>query len=135
MTMEYSPLIAPLVALVAWTIIVMLWMMVARFGEFRKAGINLRNAPPGGRGVDLEGKIDARAQWKSHNYNHLMEQPTIFYAIVLALALMGMDQPINVALVWVLSACASLTASSRRRSTRLRSASPCSRWPACACSA
>ena len=98
--MEYSPLIAPVVALVAWTIIIMLWMMVSRFGEFRKAGINLRNAPPGGRGVDLEGRIDAKAQWKSHNYNHLMEQPTIFYAIVLALALMGMDQPINVALAW-----------------------------------
>lgn len=98
--MNYSPLIAPVVALVAWTIIVMLWMMVARSGAFRKAGISLRNAPDGGRGVDLDGKVDARAQWKSHNYNHLMEQPTIFYAIVLALALMGMDQPINVALAW-----------------------------------
>ena len=98
--MEYSSLIAPVVALVAWSLVVMLWMVIARFGEFRKAGINLRNAPPGRRGVDLEGKIDARAQWKSHNYNHLMEQPTIFYAIVLALALMGMDQPINVALAW-----------------------------------
>ncbi len=98
--MHYSPLIAPVVALVAWTIVVMLWMMVTRFGEFRKAGINLRNAPAGGRGVDLEGKVDARAQWKSHNYNHLMEQPTIFYAIVLSLALMGMNHPVNVALAW-----------------------------------
>ena len=98
--MDYSPLIAPVVALVAWTIIVMLWMFVSRFGEFRKAGITLGNAPQGGRGVDLEGKVDARAQWKSHNYNHLMEQPTIFYAIVLALALMGMNHPINVMLAW-----------------------------------
>ena len=98
--MDYSPLIAPVVALVAWSIVMLFWMAYCRFGEFRKAGISLKTAPPGGRGVDLDGKIDARAQWKSHNYNHLMEQPTIFYAIVLALAMMGMDQPINVALAW-----------------------------------
>ena len=50
--------------------------------------------------MDLEGRADARAQWKSHNYNHLMEQPTIFYAIVITMALMGMDEPINVWLAW-----------------------------------
>jgi hypothetical protein len=98
--MEYSPLIAPIVALVAWTLIVMLWMLVARMGEFRRLGVTLGNIPNGARGVDLEGKAEASAQWKSHNYSHLMEQPTIFYAIVIALALMGMDQPINVWLAW-----------------------------------
>jgi hypothetical protein len=50
--------------------------------------------------VDLEGKAPDEAQWKSHNYIHLLEQPTIFYAIVIALALMGMDQPINQYLAW-----------------------------------
>jgi hypothetical protein len=98
--MEYSPLIAPVVALVAWTLVVMLWMLMSRMREFRRLGINFSNIPPGSRGVDLEGRADAKAQWKSHNYNHLMEQPTIFYAIVLALAMMGMDQPINVWLAW-----------------------------------
>jgi hypothetical protein len=39
-------------------------------------------------------------QWKSHNYSHLLEQPTLFYAIVITLALMGMDQPINLYLAW-----------------------------------
>jgi hypothetical protein len=98
--MEYSPLIAPVVALVAWTLVVMLWMLMSRMREFRRLGINFSNIPPGSRGVDLEGRADAKAQWKSHNYNHLMEQPTIFYAIALALAMMGMDQPINVWLAW-----------------------------------
>lgn len=98
--MNYSPLVAPVVALVAWTLVVMLWMLVARGREFRRLGINFSNIPAGGRGVDLEGRADPKAQWKSHNYNHLMEQPTIFYAIVLSLALMGMDQPINVWLAW-----------------------------------
>jgi hypothetical protein len=98
--MHYSPLLAPVVALVAWTLVVMIWMMVARYREFKRLGINGSNIPAGSRGVDLEGRADSQAQWKSHNYNHLMEQPTIFYAIVLALALMGMDHPVNVWLAW-----------------------------------
>jgi len=98
--MSYSPLLAPIVALVAWTLIIMLWMAVTRFAAFREMGINLSTVPPGSRGVNLDGKAPDWAQWKSHNYIHLMEQPTIFYAIVLVLALMGMDQPINLALAW-----------------------------------
>src|SRR3954451_1018631 len=98
--MHYSPIVAPVVALVAWTLVVMLWMFVARFGAFRKVGITLANAPRGGRGVDLEGRVDAADQWKSHNYNHLMEQPTIFYAIALTLALLGMGGGINYWLAW-----------------------------------
>ncbi|HEU0311082.1 MAG TPA: MAPEG family protein [Sphingomicrobium sp.] len=98
--MQYSPLLAPLVALVAWTLVVMTWMAVTRFAAFRQMGITLGNIPAGARGVDLEGKAPNEAQWKSHNYIHLLEQPTIFYAIVIALVLMGMDQPINVYLAW-----------------------------------
>ncbi len=98
--MSYSPILVPVVALVAWTLIIMIWMVIARMREFRRLGIKPTTIPDGARGVDLEGKADASAQWKSHNYNHLMEQPTIFYAIAITLALMGMDQPINVWLAW-----------------------------------
>ncbi|QIK77608.1 MAPEG family protein [Sphingomonas piscis] len=96
----HSPLLGPVVALVAWTLIVMLWMFVARGRQFRELGVTADNIPVGARGTDLEGKGDPRAQWKSHNYNHLMEQPTIFYAIVFALILMEFDAPINVWLAW-----------------------------------
>jgi hypothetical protein len=44
--------------------------------------------------------IPDKVNWKAHNYNHLLEQPTIFYAIVFALVLMGFDAPINVYLAW-----------------------------------
>ena len=98
--MSYSPLLAPVVVLVAWTLIIMLWMAVSRFAAFKQMGINLGNIPPGSRGANLDGKAPDWAQWKSHNYMHLMEQPTIFYAIVIVLALMGMDQPINQYLAW-----------------------------------
>ena len=96
--MEYSPLLAPVVTLVAWSLIVMLWMAATRLPAMRKAGLGLNRR--GGRGANLEGVIPDEVNWKAHNYQHLMEQPTIFYAIVFALILMGMDVAINVWLAW-----------------------------------
>ena len=54
-----------------------------------KSGIDLKARPPGGRGQDLEGVLDPKVNWKSHNYTHLMEQPTVFYPTVVIIALMG----------------------------------------------
>ena len=98
--MDYSPLLPPVVALVAWTLVIMVWMAATRFAAFKKMGITLDNIPAGSRGVNLDGKAPDSAQWKSHNYMHLLEQPTLFYAIAITLALMGMDQPINIYLAW-----------------------------------
>lgn len=98
--MEYSPILVPVVALVAWSVIVMLWMFATRLPAMKKAGITLGNAPPGARGSQLDGVIADSAQWKAHNYNHLMEQPTLFYAIAITLALMDMGGGLNYWLAW-----------------------------------
>ena len=55
--MHFSPILAPVVALVAWTLIVMVWMLIAAFAEFRGRD-QLGNIPVGSRGVDLEGRAD-----------------------------------------------------------------------------
>lgn len=98
--MNYSPILAPIVALVAWTIIMMIWMMAVRIPAMKRAGVTLGTARRGGRGVNLDGVLPDETQWKSHNYNHLMEQPTIFYAVALSLALMDMGHGINLWLAW-----------------------------------
>ena len=98
--MEYSPILAPVVALVAWTLVMMVWMAIARRSAFAKLGITWSTIPRGSRGVNLDGRAPDQAQWPSHNYNHLMEQPTIFYAIAITLALMGMGTGINYWLAW-----------------------------------
>ena len=99
--MSYSPILAPVVALVAWTLLMMLWMVGARMAYFRKHGVTLAKLPRGSRGPNLDSNPEAaEAQWKSHNYNHLMEQPTIFYAVALSLALMGFGGGINLWLAW-----------------------------------
>ena len=54
-----------------------------------KVGGGLDKAKPGGRGQDLEGVLPDSVNWKAHNYMHLMEQPTLFYATVAILAIMG----------------------------------------------
>ena len=98
--MTYSPILIPVVALVGWTLVIFIWMLAARGAAFRRMGVTLSNIPRGSRGVDLDGKGEDRAQWKSHNYNHLMEQPTLFYAIAITLALMDMGHGLNYWLAW-----------------------------------
>ena len=90
--MHISPLLAPVVALVAWTLVMLIWMAVKRFPILKG-----RDIPNGARGSDMP---PGPHNWPAHNYEHLMEQPTIFYAIVFALVLMGFDHPINVYLAW-----------------------------------
>jgi hypothetical protein len=95
--MHHSPLLGPIVALVAWSLVMYIWMYIARIGAMRRKGISAKGMR-GTRGLD--GIIPDEANWKAHNYAHLMEQPTIFYAIVTALILMGFDAAINVYLAW-----------------------------------
>ena len=88
-----SPILAPAAVLVLWSLIVLMWMAVTRFGAIAKSGIDLTKAPPGGRGQDLDKVLPPHVNWKAHNYTHLMEQPTIFYAVVVILALVGFADP------------------------------------------
>lgn len=93
--MRPSPLLGPVVALVAWSIVMFFWLALARAPQLRG-----RKIPNGVRGADLEQELPGKTHWPAHNYQHLMEQPTLFYAIVFALIVMGFDAPINVYLAW-----------------------------------
>ena len=96
--MTYNALLGPVVTLVAWSLVMMLWMAATRLPAMKKAGLGLNRR--GGRGANLEGVLPDEVNWKAHNYQHLMEQPTIFYAIVLTLVVMGDASPINCWLAW-----------------------------------
>ena len=95
----HSPILAPVVALVAWSLIMMIWMYLVRFPAMRRAGLSLKGRV-GSKGGDLDGVVEPNVQWKAHNYNHLMEQPTLFYAIALTLAFMKFGGGINYWLAW-----------------------------------
>ncbi len=94
------PILAPAATLVAWSLIMLMWVIVTRFPAFAKAGITPGSAEPGGRYQDIESMMPASVNWKSHNYTHLMEQPTLFYATVAILALAGHGDGVNLTLAW-----------------------------------
>ena len=95
----HSPILAPVVALVLWTLVMMYWMYLTRLPAMRAAGIDFKGRV-GSKGSDLDKIVPAPIQWKAHNYNHLMEQPTLFYAVCLVLAIAGLGDGLNVTLAW-----------------------------------
>ncbi len=95
----HSPIIAPVVALVAWSLVIWCWMYVKRIPAMQAAKIDVKNLR-GGSGADLKAVLPAQVQWPAENYNHLMEQPTIFYAIALSLALIEQGGGFNAQLAW-----------------------------------
>lgn len=97
--MGSSPILGPVVALVAWSLVMMMWLYATRFPAMKRKGIDLKGRV-GGRGTQLDGVIEDQVQWKAHNYNHLMEQPTLFYAVALTLALIGQGDGLNLAIAW-----------------------------------
>ena len=94
-----SPIFAPAIVLVLWSLFMLAWLAISRLPAMAKAGIALGSLV-GGRGADLEGVIPDRVNWKSHNYAHLMEQPTIFYVTVVILGLVGAGDGVNLQLAW-----------------------------------
>ncbi len=89
-------MLAPIVALVAWTHVMWAWMYATRIPAIRAARMRLDPTAP--RGVQMA-SLPPRVRWKADNYNHLMEQPTVFYAIAVVLALIEPDAT-NRGLAW-----------------------------------
>lgn len=98
MTIE-SPIFAPAIVLVLWSLVMLGWLAVTRLPAMAKAGISLTNVV-GARGANLEGVVPDRVNWKAHNYAHLMEQPTLFYATVIILGVIGQGDGLNLQLAW-----------------------------------
>ena len=94
-----SPIFAPAIVLVLWSLFMLAWLAVTRLPAMAKAGIDLGGIV-GSRGANLEGVVPDRVSWKSHNYTHLMEQPTIFYATVVILGVVGAGDGLNLKLAW-----------------------------------
>ena len=84
-----TDILAPAALLAVWSIVMLVWMALTRFPAMAAIGVGTGKAKPGARGQDLEGRIPDRVNWKAHNYSHLMEQPTLFYAVVMILAIAG----------------------------------------------
>ena len=92
-------ILRPVVALAAWTMVMWLWMYATRIPAMNAAKVD-----PDSLAHDPEATLDKllppQVQWKTHNYNHLHEAPTVFYAIALVLAIVGQGDGLNAQLGW-----------------------------------
>lgn len=96
--LDGSRLMAPVIALVAWSMVMWVWMYATRLPAMFAA--KMKPDPMAPRGEQMA-TLPAPVRWKADNYNHLMEQPTIFYALVIALALLGQDSVLVVTMAWL----------------------------------
>lgn len=92
-----TDILAPVIALLLWTSVMWAWMYATRIPAIQKAGMQMDPMLPKGQQM---AELPARVRWKADNYNHLMEQPTLFYAVAIALALLGAGTGLNLTLAW-----------------------------------
>ena len=95
----HSEILKPVVVLIAWTLVMLIWMIAMRMPALKKLGVNLGKVR-GSRPGQLDGVVPDKTQWPAHNYIHLMEQPTLFYAVALVIAFSGTGDGVNAWIAW-----------------------------------
>lgn len=77
-------MLLPVIALVLWTFVMWSWMYLTRIPAIMRMRMKLDPQAP--RGAQMA-ELPAEVRWKADNYNHLFEQPTLFYAVGVVVAL------------------------------------------------
>ncbi len=90
-------ILLPVFTLVAWSLVMWVWMYLTRIPAIKAANLEMDSEAI--RGTQMA-TLPANVRWKADNYNHLMEQPTIFYALAISLAVIGEGSGINLYLAW-----------------------------------
>jgi hypothetical protein len=92
-----ASILTPTLALIGWTFVMWFWLYATRLPAMRAARIDPAR-------IKRKGDLDAlpvSVQQVADNYNHLHEQPTIFYALAFYSHLVGVPDPLNIGLAWM----------------------------------
>ena len=94
---NFAPILAPVFTLVLWTLVMLAWLAATRLPY-----MSAQKMPPeaGERTSELGAKLPRHIQSKADNYNHLLEQPTAFYATAIGSAMIGLGDGLNLYLAW-----------------------------------
>jgi hypothetical protein len=76
-------ILTPALALILWSLVMWLWLYATRIPAIRAAGID----PATAKEPESLNALPLKVRQVAYNYNHLMEQPTLFYALVFYTAL------------------------------------------------
>jgi len=89
-------MLTPVLGLIIWTLIIWGWLYATRIPAMKKAKIHPQKAiHPGALAA-----LPSEARVVADNYNHLHEQPTLFYALAVYSHLVGVADPLNIWLAW-----------------------------------
>jgi hypothetical protein len=89
-------LLTPMLALIVWSLAMLAWAYAARIPAMRQAGID----PAEAQEPTALDALPLKVRQVAYNYNHLMEQPTLFYALVVYSYLAGQQNAPNLILAW-----------------------------------
>lgn len=94
-----NSLLCPVITLVLWSFVMMIWLYVKRIPAFNRINFGGKN-PNQLTKSQFDALLPAEVRWPADNYNHLMEQPTLFYAVVGILAVTNDRDKLNLLLAW-----------------------------------
>jgi hypothetical protein len=83
--------------LVLWTLAMCVWLYATRIPALKERNIVYNPRRPS---EEFHAQLPANVRWKADNYNNLLEQPTIFYAVALTLAFLSAGSGLNAGLAW-----------------------------------
>ncbi|CAF1432303.1 unnamed protein product [Didymodactylos carnosus] len=98
-SLQPNPVLCPVIILVLWSFIMMIWLYATRIPATKR--LNIQYDPRKHLASHFEAQMPPEARWVADNYNHLMEQPTLFYAVALTLALINDRNNFNLTLAWL----------------------------------
>ena len=82
--------------MIVWTFVMWVWLYATRIPAMRAAGMDPKRVK---RKDDIEA-LPVKVKQVADNYNHLHEQPTVFYALIAYSHLVGVADSINIGLAW-----------------------------------
>ncbi len=95
--MEATAILQPVLVVALLTVVMMVWMLATRIPEMNRRGIAAQEAQDTSKLGDL---LPPQVMRVSNNYNHLFEQPTLFYAVALTIAVLGHVDSLHVQCAW-----------------------------------
>ena len=96
--MEASAILQPVFVVGLLTVSMTIWMYATRIPAMYKYRIHPQRVKNVQKLNELLPKEVTRV---ANNYNHLFEQPTLFYAVAISLAVLGHVDTINVVCAWI----------------------------------
>ncbi|MEI9906299.1 MAG: MAPEG family protein [Asticcacaulis sp.] len=78
-------MVQPVLALIAWSMVMLVWLYVRRLPAMVRYAVSEARLETG----EAVRRLPPEAQWPADNYNNLLEQPTLFYALCLGVYLAG----------------------------------------------